>query len=280
MDAETSLTLNTGTVMPKLGFGVWKIPDGEAEGAVTTALEAGYRCIDTAAVYGNEEGVGRAVAAAGLPREEVFVTTKLWNRAQGHDATLRAFDASLQRLRLDHVDLYLIHWPMPDHDAYPDTYRAMESLHADGRAKAIGVSNFLPGHLDRLVRETSLVPAVNQIELHPLMQQAELRSRNAAHGVVTVGWSPLANGKHGLLDTPALVAVARKHGRSPAQVALRWQLQLGNGVVTKSATPSRVRENFAIFDFALDTDDLRALAALNEDRRFGPDPARFHHDAP
>ncbi|KRD04715.1 MULTISPECIES: aldo/keto reductase [unclassified Streptomyces] len=268
------IILNNGVEMPQLGFGVWQVPDDEAEQAVTTALEAGYRSIDTAAIYGNEEGTGKALAASGVPRQDLFVTTKLWNSDQGHDATLRAFDASLEKLGLEYVDLYLIHWPRPARGKYVDTYKAFEKLLADGRVKAIGVSNFLPEHLERLIDETSVVPAVNQIELHPHLQQQESRAFHAERGIATEAWSPLGQGK-GLLEVPAVVAIARKHDRSPAQVVLRWHLQLGNVVIPKSVTPSRIKENIDVFDFSLDTEDLAAISALNEDRRIGPDPATF-----
>ncbi|MFJ3905362.1 aldo/keto reductase [Streptomyces sp. NPDC090025] len=261
--------------MPQLGFGVWQVPDAEAESAVATALEAGYRSIDTAAIYGNEAGTGKALAASGLPREELFVTTKLWNSEQGYDSTLRAFDESLGKLGLDHVDLYLIHWPLPAKDTYVDTYRALEKILADGKARAIGVSNFHPEHLERLLGETSVVPAVNQIELHPQLQQAELRKVHAAHGIATEAWSPLGQGR-GLLDVPAIVAIARKHEVTPAQVVLRWHLQIGNVVIPKSVTPSRIRENIDVFGFELDAEDLAGFAALDEGRRLGPDPAEFH----
>ncbi len=270
-----SVLLNNGVAMPQLGFGVWQVPDDEAEKAVATALEAGYRSIDTAAIYENERGTGKAVAASGIAREELFVTTKLWNSEQGHDSALRAFDASLERLGLDYVDLYLIHWPVPAKDAYVDTYKALEKILADGRAKAIGVSNFLPEHLERLTAETSVVPAVNQIELHPQLPQAESRAVHARLGIATEAWSPLGQGR-GLLDVPALVAIARKHGRTPAQVVLRWHLQLGNVVIPKSVTPSRIRENIDVFDFELDAEDVAAIGALDEGRRLGPDPAQFN----
>ncbi|GAA3388612.1 aldo/keto reductase [Streptomyces roseoviridis] len=272
------LTLNNDVRMPQLGFGVWQVPDDEAEQVVTTALDAGYRSIDTAAIYENETGTGRALAASGLPREELFVTTKLWNTEQGYDSTLRAFDASLTKLGLDYVDLYLIHWPLPAKDAYVDTYRAFEKILADGRARAIGVSNFLPEHLERLIGETSVVPAVNQIELHPQLQQAATREAHARHGIATEAWSPLGQGK-GLLEVPAIVAIARKHDRTPAQVVLRWHLQVGNVVIPKSVTPSRIRENIDVFDFELDAEDLAAVAALDEGHRLGPDPAEFNSGA-
>ncbi|MFJ3929196.1 aldo/keto reductase [Streptomyces sp. NPDC090029] len=275
MTKVPSITLNNGVTMPQLGFGVWQVPDDEARTVVGTALEAGYRSIDTAAVYENEKGTGEAVAASGLPREELFVTTKLWNSEQGRDATLRAFDASLGRLGLDYVDLYLIHWPMPAKDLYVETYKALEEIAAEGRAKAIGVSNFLPEHLERLIGETSVVPAVNQIEFHPQLQQAAAREVHARYGIATEAWSPLGQGR-GLLEVPTVVAVAQKHGRSPAQVVLRWHLQLGNVVIPKSVTPSRIAENIDVFGFELDADDLAALAALDEGRRLGPDPAVFN----
>ncbi|MEV7084900.1 aldo/keto reductase [Streptomyces sp. NPDC093085] len=275
MSKVPSLTLNNGIEMPQLGFGVWQVPDDEATRAVATALEAGYRSIDTASLYANEEGTGRALAASGIPREELFVTTKLGNGDQGYDATLRAFDASLSRLGLDHVDLYLIHWPLPAKDLYVDTYKAFEKILADGRARAIGVSNFLPEHLERLAGETSVVPAVNQIELHPQFQQAASRAYHTEHSIVTEAWSPLGQGK-GLLEVPTVVAIARKHERTPAQVVLRWHLQTGHVAIPKSVTPSRIRENFDVFGFELDGDDLAAFAALDEGRRLGGDPAKVN----
>ncbi|MCF3962574.1 aldo/keto reductase [Streptomyces fuscigenes] len=258
--------------MPQLGFGVWQIPDDEVVGAVATALDAGYRSIDTASAYANEKGTGRAIASSGLPRDELFVTTKLRNSEQGHDSTLRAFDASLERLGLDYVDLYLIHWPSPSRGLYAETYKAFEKILADGRARSIGVSNFLPEHLDVLAAESSVVPAVNQIELHPQFQQAQARAVHASRGIVTEAWSPLGQGK-GLLEVPTVGAIAHKHGRTPAQVVLRWHLQLGNVVIPKSSTPSRIKENIEVFGFELDDDDLAAFAALDEDRRLGGHPA-------
>ncbi|MCX2970630.1 aldo/keto reductase [Streptomyces sp. JHD 1] len=258
--------------MPQLGFGVWQVPDDEAATAVARALEAGYRSIDTAAAYENEVGTGRAIAESGVPREDVFLTTKLWNTEQGYDATLRAFDASLERLGTDYVDLYLIHWPVPMFDRYVDTWRAFEKLATDGRARAIGVSNFQPPHLERLLAETSTVPAVNQVELHPHFQQEQLRTFNTAHHIATEAWSPLGQGKD-VLTEPSVGAIGRKHGRTPAQVVLRWHLQLGNVVIPKSVTPSRITENFEVLDFELDAEDMSAIAALETGSRLGPDPS-------
>ncbi|MFG2626219.1 aldo/keto reductase [Streptomyces sp. NPDC048473] len=275
MSKVPSITLNNGVEMPQLGFGVWQVPDDEAAKAVATAIESGYRSIDTAAIYENEAGTGRAIAASGVAREELFVTTKLWNADQGYDSTLRAFDASLDKLGLDHVDLYLIHWPVPAKDAYIDTYKAFEKIYSDGRAKAIGVSNFLPEHLERLLGETSVVPVINQIELHPQLQQAQSRAFHAKHGIATEAWSPLGQGK-GLLEVPTVVAIARKHGRTPAQVVLRWHIQTGNVVIPKSVTPSRIVENLDVFGFELDADDLAAFAALDEGKRLGPNPGEFN----
>ncbi|REK85309.1 aldo/keto reductase [Streptomyces inhibens] len=269
-----SLALNNGIAMPQLGFGVWQVEDDQAFTVVGQALEAGYRSIDTAAIYGNEAGTGRALAASGIARDELFVTTKLWNSEQGYDSTLRGFDASLTKLGLDHVDLYLIHWPLPSKDLYVDTYKAVEKIYADGRAKAIGVSNFLPAHLERLLGETSVVPAVNQIELHPQFQQAESRAFHARHHIVTEAWSPLGQGR-GLLEDPTIARLAAQHGKTPAQVVLRWHLQIGNVVIPKSVTPSRIAENIDVFDFTLDDADLATLAGLDSGNRLGPDPATF-----
>ncbi|MFE9388899.1 aldo/keto reductase [Streptomyces sp. NPDC006784] len=271
MSNVPTITLNNGVTMPQLGFGVWQVPADEAATAVTTALESGYRSIDTAAAYENEEGVGRALTASGLPRDEVFVTTKLWNADQGYDTTLRAFDASLTKLGLDFVDLYLIHWPMPEVDRYEETWRAFEKIHADGRARAIGVSNFQPAHLNRIIQLGGTVPAVNQIELHPRLQQSVPRAFHADHHIATEAWSPLGQGGD-LLDDPTLGGIAERHGKTVAQVVLRWHLQLGNVVIPKSVTPSRVRENIDLFDFELSGEEMARIAELNTDTRIGPDP--------
>ncbi|GAA2686567.1 aldo/keto reductase [Streptomyces aculeolatus] len=271
MSNVPTITLNNGVAMPQLGFGVWQVPDTEAETAVRTALDAGYRSIDTAAVYGNEEGTGKALTGSGVPREELFVTTKLWNSDHGYDAALRAFDESLRRLGLDHVDLYLIHWPAPAKDKYPETWRALEKIYADGRARAIGVSNFQPAHLQRVLDEGSVAPVLNQVELHPDFAQADVRAFHAAHNIATEAWSPLGQGK-GLLDDPVLRQLGEKHGRTPAQVALRWHLQLGNVVIPKSVTPSRIRENIDVFGFELDDADMAAVAGLDAGNRIGDNP--------
>ncbi|MGK5449887.1 aldo/keto reductase [Streptomyces radiopugnans] len=271
MSNVPNIVLNNGVRMPQLGFGVWQVPDEEAAATVGHALASGYRSIDTAAIYQNEKGTGKAIAESGLPREELFVTTKVWNNDQGRDATLRAFDASLERLGLDYVDLYLIHWPAPKQDRYVEAWKALEEIHADGRAKAIGVSNFKPTHLRRLMEETEVVPAVNQIELHPNFPQAEARAFHAEHGIATEAWSPLGQGK-GLLDDPVIAEIARKHGRTPAQVVLRWHLQTGNMVIPKSVTPSRIEENIDVFSFVLDEDDMTGMSTLDNGTRLGPDP--------
>ncbi|MGO4422583.1 aldo/keto reductase, partial [Streptomyces sp. MCAF7] len=222
-----------------------------------------------------EEGTGRAIAASGIPRDELFVTTKLWNAEQGHDSALRAFDASLSKLGLDYVDLYLIHWPVPGVDKYVDTWKAFEKIAAEGRAKAIGLSNFHPAHIQRLLSETEIAPVIDQVELHPQFQQSELRAFNARHNIVTEAWSPLGQGK-GLLEDERLGAIAEKHGKSPAQVVLRWHLDLGNVVIPKSVTPSRIAENIDVFDFELDAQDLTTINAMDSGNRLGPDPDTFN----
>ena len=267
---EHQVPLNDGHTIPQLGLGVYKVPEAIAASTVQIALETGYRHVDTAALYANERGVGEGLARAGLPRDEVFVTTKVWNAQHGYDETLRAFDDSLAKLGLEYVDLYLIHWPAPRQNRYIDTYRALETLKADGRAHSIGVSNFHPHHLDRLLAETEIVPAVNQIELQPWLQQVEERAYNAAHGIVTEAWSPLARGR--AIGNPVLDAIGTRYGKSAAQVVIRWHLELGNVVIPKSVTPERIRQNLEVFDFTLDAADHEAIRALDAGERTGKDP--------
>ncbi|MCS5718521.1 aldo/keto reductase [Herbiconiux sp. CPCC 205763] len=269
-----TLPLHDGRRIPQLGLGVYKTTDAEAAEAVEFALRHGYRLIDTASMYLNETGVGEGVRRSGLPREDVFVTTKVWFTENGYDSTLRSFDESLDRLGTDYVDLYMIHWPAPANDLYVETWRALERLAAEGRARSIGVANFHTKHLDRLLAETGTTPAVNQVELHPWLPQAEVRAYDAAHGILTQSWSPLARGH--VLDAAhggeVLAALGRKHGKSPAQIVLRWHVQLGVSVIPKSVTPSRIRENIDVFDFELDADDLAAIASLATGERTGVDP--------
>lgn len=268
-----SVVLHDGIEVPQLGFGVFQIPPEDTQGAVELALDAGYRHIDTAAAYRNEAGVGAALAASGLPREEVFVSTKLWNAHQGHDSTLAAFEASLERLGLDHVDLYLIHWPVPSEDRFVDTWRAFERIYEEEGARTVGVSNFRIEDLERLAVETDTRPTVNQIELHPGFQQAGLRAWHADHNVATEAWSPLAQGA--LLDDERIVDIADRHGKAPAQAILRWHLQLGNVVIPKSVTPERIRENIDLFDFELSDEEMAEFAKLDRGERIGPDPETF-----
>jgi 2,5-diketo-D-gluconate reductase A len=265
------VTVNNGIEVPQLGFGVWRVPRAETHRVVTAALEAGYRHIDTAKLYDNEEAVGAAVRDSGLDRDQVFVTTKVWNSDQGYDATLRAFDASMDRLGFAVLDLYLIHWPRPGKDTAVETWRAMERLYLDGRISAIGVSNFQPDHLRRLLDKSEVVPVVNQVELHPYLQQVEVRKANDELGVVTEAWSPLAKGGD-LLDDPTITVLADKHGVAPAQVVLRWHMQLGTVAIPKSVTPERIRQNIDVFGFQLDEQDMAMVATLDRDGRTGPHP--------
>jgi 2,5-diketo-D-gluconate reductase A len=273
VSAVPSVRLHDGVEIPQLGFGVFQIPSEDTQEAVEHALETGYRHIDTAAAYGNEDGVGRAIHSSGIPREQIFVTTKLWNSDQGFDEALAAFDASLSRLDTDYVDLYLIHWPLPAKDRFVETWRAFERIHDDGRARTIGVSNFRIEDLERLEDETDTRPTVNQIELHPNFPQGELRSWHDEHGVVTEAWSPLAKGD--VLEDRTIAEIAQAHGRTPAQTILRWHLQLGNVVIPKSVTPGRIRENFDLFDFELSAHEMETMAALDRGDRIGPDPETF-----
>jgi 2,5-diketo-D-gluconate reductase A len=272
-----TLTLNDGTTIPQLGFGVFQIPPPDTATAVTTALEVGYRHIDTAQMYQNEKGVGEAVRASGLDRGEVFVTSKLNNGFHRPADARKAFDGTLATLGFDYVDLFLIHWPLPtlyDGD-YVSTWQVLEELKADGRARAVGVSNFQVAHLERLAAETGTVPAVNQIEAHPYFPNDTVRGYDRAHGIATEAWSPIAQG--GVLDDPVIVAIAEKVGRTPAQVTLRWHIERGDIVFPKSTTPSRIEENFRLFDFSLDADDVAAITALDkgEPGRTGPNPDQF-----
>ncbi|WP_158866220.1 aldo/keto reductase [Leifsonia sp. AG29] len=262
--------LRDGRRIPQLGFGVYKIPEEEAASAVLAAIESGYRHVDTAAFYDNEVGVGEGIRRSGLPREEIFITTKAWWTDNGYDSTLRAFDASLARLGLDSVDLYMIHWPAPASDRYVDSWRALEALRNEGRATSIGVANFHVHHLERLFRETGTVPVVNQVELHPWLPQRELRRFHVEHGIATQSWSPLARGL--VLEEPVLRGVAQKYGVSPAQVVIRWQLDSGNLAIPKSASVQRMRENLDVFGFRLDGSDMSAIASLENGRRTGVDP--------
>ncbi len=270
VDEVDAVRLADGRFIPRLGLGTYKMPADSTAELVETALRLGYRHVDTATLYRNERGVGDGIRRSGLPRDEVFVTTKVWDDAHGYDETLRAFDTSLVELQLDAVDLYLIHWPCPRQDRYVDTWRALVRLREEGRARSIGVSNFHPHHIDRLIAETGVAPVVDQVELHPRFPQTALREWAAGHGVVIESWAPLARG--GLLDHPALRRIADRHGCTPAQVIIRWHLELGLVVIPKSALPERIRENLEVGDLVLDADDMAAIAALETSERTGMDP--------
>ena len=277
MTAVPLMTLNDGVQIPQLGFGVFQVPPAETEEAVTRALEVGYRHIDTAEMYQNEAGVGRAVAASGLARDEVFVTSKLNNGFHRPDDARRAFDGTLAALGMDHVDLFLVHWPLPTlyGGDFVSTWRTLEEFAADGRARSIGVSNFQPAHLDRLAAETGTVPSVNQVEAHPYFTNDEVRAYGGEHGIVTEAWSPIAQGA--VLDDETIVKIAERLGRTPAQVTLRWHLQRGDVVFPKSTSPQRMAENFALFDFELDGADMTAISALDRGERTGPNPDEFNY---
>ena len=274
MGKVPSIKLNNGVEIPQFGFGVFQVPAEQTAETARAALDAGYRHIDTAQAYGNEEGVGRALADSGLAREEVFITTKLANEHHGEAEVAQELEKSLERLGTDHVDLYLIHWPQPGQNRYVETWRGFEKVLAEGRARAIGVSNFTVAHLRRLAEETGTVPAVNQVELHPHLTQAPLREFHARHGIVTEAWSPLARGGDVLTD-PRITAIAEAHGKTPAQVILRWHLQVGTVVIPKSVTPSRIAENLDVFGFTLADDEIAAIEALDKGSRVGPDPDQF-----
>ncbi len=275
MTDQSIVTLNSGARMPQLGFGVFQIPLDETRDAVAAAFEAGYRSIDTAAMYGNEEGVAQAIRDAGLPREDIFVTTKLNNNAHGYDEALAAFEQSRKKLGLDYLDLYLIHWPLPAKDRYVDTWKALVKLQQDGVIRSIGVSNFQPAHLERIIDETGVTPAVDQVECHPYLTQQPVREFNDKHTIATEAWSPIAQGGV-LLKDPVITSLADKYGKSPAQVVIRWHLDIGNVVIPKSVTPQRIRDNIDVFDFELDADDVEAVGELNKDERTGPDPDHFN----
>ncbi len=270
LDAVPRIRLNDGNTIPQLGLGVYKVDDDEAERSVAAALEAGYRHIDTAEYYANEAGVGRALASSGIARDDVYVTTKVWNDQQGFDSTLSSFDRSMTKLGLDVLDLYLIHWPAPRQDLYVDTYRALERLREEGRVRSIGVSNFQVHHLERLLGETDVVPVINQIEVQPWLQQRELRDFGDTRHIVTEAWSPLARGR--ILDEPVLTTLASAHGVSVAQLVIRWHLQSGLVVIPKSVTPSRIAENIDVFGFDLSADEMASIAALDAGERVGSHP--------
>ncbi|EFV14872.1 aldo/keto reductase [Segniliparus rugosus] len=272
------LTLNDGKTIPQLGFGVWQVPDDVAEPAVAKALEVGYRHIDTAAVYLNERGTGRALAKSGVPREELYVTTKLWNADQGYDSTLKALDASLERLGLDYVDLYLIHWPLAKKGLFVDTFRAFQKAKEDGKVRSIGVSNFQEPQLRQVVEETGETPVLNQVELHPHYVQAALREVHKKLGVATEAWSPLGKIRVGEELDPAIKQIAESVGKSPVQVILRWHLQLGNIVIPKSQTPERIAANFEVFDFELTPEQVARISGLPEEPKLGPEPDEFDFD--
>lgn len=274
MTAVPAITLNNAVRIPQLGFGTFQIPPEETRETTLAALEAGYRHIDTAQMYGNEQGVGQAVRESGLDRADVFVTSKLNNGAHAYDAALRAFDGTMGDLGLDYLDLFLIHWPLPGNGDFVETWKAMEEIYRSGRAKAIGVSNFQPRHLRRLLEAGTVVPAVNQIEVHPYLTQDDVRAFDAEHGIATEAWSPIAQGK--VLDDPTITRVAERVGKSPAQVTLRWHLQRGDIVFPKSVTRERIKENLDLFDFELDEGDIGEISALNRNERTGPDPDRFN----
>lgn len=270
-----TITLNNGINMPQLGFGVWRVENDQAAVAVSKALEVGYRLIDTAMIYKNEKGVGKALQESSIPREDLFITTKVWNSDQGYDNTLHAYEESLSRLGLDYVDLYLIHWPVPKYDRFVDTYKALEKLYHDGRVKAIGVCNFDINHLERILAECDVPPVLNQVECHPHFPQNEMKEFCAKHDVFVEAWGPLEQGGDVLKD-PVVNKIANVHGKSPAQTVLRWHLQNNTIVIPKSVTPSRIEENFQVFDFALSQNEMEEINQLNINRRKGRIPSEMN----
>ena len=273
--AVPNITLNNGITIPQLGFGVFQVPPEDTREATLTAFEVGYRHIDTAEMYGNEKGVGEAVRDSGIPRDDIFITSKLNNGFHDYDDALKALDGTLADLGVEQIDLFLIHWPLPEVGDYVQTWKALEKAYADGKARAIGVSNFQQAHLQRLFDETDVVPAVNQIEVHPYLSQNPLRAFNSEHGIATEAWSPIAQGK--VTDDPVITEISKSKDRSPAQVSLRWHIQRGDIVFPKSVTRSRVEENFALFDFELSDDEVAQIDRLNNDERIGPDPDTFNY---
>ncbi|MDC9622738.1 2,5-didehydrogluconate reductase DkgA [Xenorhabdus sp. XENO-7] len=276
MDQQTIIKLVDGNLMPQLGLGVWQTSNEQVVKAVHTALEVGYRSIDTAAIYHNESGVGKALKEIDIPREEIFVTTKLWN--DRHQDAKAALEESLDKLQLDYIDLYLLHWPVPHQDQYVEAWKQLIELKESGLARSIGVCNFHIEHLQKLMSETSVVPAINQIELHPLMQQRQLHSWNATHHITTESWSPLSHGGKGVFDNPLVQHLATKYEKTPAQIVIRWHLDCGMIAIPKSVTPSRIKENFDVFDFRLEKEDLTAMAELDIGKRIGPNPDIYTGD--
>lgn len=266
--------LNNGYEIPEVGFGVWKVPDEIAPETVQQAIEAGYRLIDTAKIYRNEIGVGKAIANSNVQREDLFITTKLWNADQGYETTLQAFDESLDKLALDYLDLYLIHWPTPMYDNYVESYKALEKIYRDGRTKAIGVCNFDIEHLQRIIDECDIIPAVNQVECHPYLQQKELKAFCAEHGIEVQAYSPLMNGQTALED-PVILEIAKQHQKTPAQIILRWHLQTDTIIIPKTVTPSRMTENLDLFTFELTSSDLEKIAALDRNERVNSIPSEM-----
>ena len=274
MNKPALVTLSDGHLMPQLGLGVWKAGNDVVGSAVQTALETGYRLIDTAAIYQNEEGVGEGLKATTVPRDELFITTKLWNSDQQHAG--KALEASLKKLQLDYVDLYLIHWPAPAEDHYVSAWEQLIELQKSGLTRSIGVCNFDIGHLQRIIHKTGVAPVLNQIELHPLLQQRELQAWNATHSIHTESWSPLAQGGEGVFDTDIIQALAAKYQKTPAQIVIRWHLDRGLIVIPKSVTPSRIHENFDVFDFRLEKEEPSQIQSLDSGTRLGPDPKEFN----
>ena len=269
-EMNPSIQLNNGDWMPQLGLGVYKVEQDIAVDLVRMALDAGYRRIDTAALYDNEAEIGAGIRRSGFAREELFVTTKIWNDRQGYDNALEAIDESLQRLNIDYIDMLLIHWPCPKQNLFVETWQAFEKALEGGKIRGIGVSNFNPHHLDELLSKTNIVPALNQVELHPALQQADVRRYNSEHGIATEAWSPLGRGRFG--DNPVLTEIASRHGKSVAQVIIRWHIELGNLVIPKTSNPERLKENIDVFDFTLSPEDMAAIATLNNGERVGPNP--------